>query len=260
MTTKNKESRDPAKRSLYTISSEMNELYYKIEEAGGEITPEIENELSIRQDELMEKAEDYANFIKAKKSYVAECKEEEGRIKSIRKVTENVIDRVSSSLANAIDMFGDTNPSGNHYIETKFMKITSMQSRSVEIDTAKLDYVVNKAIDYASSKVVSNEIDDLFNDPDEYLVDITKHINNGIESEGFSRVSYEDVAVVPVSVTLNMRLIDLLMDQPLLESVLSSGDSSVKQNASASYVKALSEEGIEFPFAKRSEKKNLLIK
>ena len=260
MITKNKENHDPVKRSLYTISNEMNELYNKIEEAGGEIDSEIEDELVIKQNELMEKAEDYANFIKAKKSYIAECKEEEGRIKSIRKVTENVIDKVSSSLANAIDMFGETNSSGNHYIQTKFMKITSMQSRSVEIDTAKLDYIVNKAMDYASSKTISNEIDDLFSDPDEYLIDVTKHINDEIEDKGFSRVSYEDISMVPISVTLNIRLIDLLMDQPLLESVLASGDSSVKQNASASYIKALSEEGVEFPFAKRSEKKNLLIK
>lgn len=255
-----KKDTKPVRRSLYAITNDINEIYNKIEEADGEITPEIEDELAIRQDEFAEKAEGYANFIKSKKSYITECKEEENRIKNIRKVTENIVERVSSSLAKAIDEFGDTNSSGNHFIETKFMKITSMPSRSMEIDTAILDAIVSSVIDFASTNMREDKMDDLFNDPDEYLVKTTDHVNDDIEDRFDRRVSYEDIALIPVSVTLNVRLVDLLMDQPLLESALASEDSVIKQNASASYIKGLSEEGVEFPFAKRSDKKNLLIK
>ena len=260
MKMKIKEDQKQVRRSLYAITNDINEIYEKIEDAGGEITPEVEDELAIKQDEFLEKAEGYANFIKSKKSYILECKEEENRIKNIRKVTENIIERVSSSLAKAIDTFGDVNSSGNHFVETKFMKITSTQSRSVEIDTAILDAIVSGIIDFTSAMMRQDKMDDLFNDPDEYLMKATDHVNDNIESKFGRRVSYEDIALIPVSVTLNIRLVDLLMDQPLLESALSSEDSVIKQNASASYIKGLSEEGIEFPFAKRSDKKNLLIK
>ena len=63
-------------QSLFVITQSLNDIFDRIEDAGGEITPEIEQELAIRQDELESKCASYISAIRYMESNIEACKKE----------------------------------------------------------------------------------------------------------------------------------------------------------------------------------------
>lgn len=91
--------------NLYEITQEQIELNNLLEENYGEITPEIEQALSLNRDNFISKAENYIKAIKNYKSYIDSVSDEIKKLQDKKKVAENAIDKMSEALKNAMNIF-----------------------------------------------------------------------------------------------------------------------------------------------------------
>ena len=90
------------KQSLYQIQQKYISVLEHIEEVEGVLDDDLEERLSISQDELEEKALAYIEFINDKKSYIERINSEIKRLQAMKKREENVVDRLSDSLLDSV--------------------------------------------------------------------------------------------------------------------------------------------------------------
>lgn len=121
------------KLSLYELTSEHHLICEAIEEAGGEITPEIEAMLAINEQNFVTKAEGYAEII-AKYSQMAEnAKARKAQLDAVQKVAENIQKRMKERILEAMNEYG------LQKIECGVHKFSTRTSKAVEIiDEAKI--------------------------------------------------------------------------------------------------------------------------
>lgn len=112
-------------KSLFEISKEALELASILEEE--EFTPEIENALSINQNELQTKAIDYAYVIKSFDSDISAIDEELKRLGAIKRAKVNAVTRMKESVLNAMQIYHIEK------LETPTMKLSIRKSESTEI-------------------------------------------------------------------------------------------------------------------------------
>jgi len=114
------------KKSLYTISREAMEIASQLEE--GEFTPEMETALAINQNELQEKAINYAYAIKSMEDDVTAINEEIKRIQAIKTAKSNAIDRMKEAVSNAMQVYGIDK------VTSPTLNLSFRRSESVEVD------------------------------------------------------------------------------------------------------------------------------
>jgi phage terminase small subunit len=114
------------KRSLYNITREAIELASQLEE--GELTPEMETALSINQNELQEKAINYAYAIKSMEDDVTAIKEEIKRLQAIETAKSNAAQRMKQSISNAMEIYGIDK------VTSPTLNLSFRRSESVEVD------------------------------------------------------------------------------------------------------------------------------
>lgn len=138
--------------NIYQLQNELLSIFDEIEEAGGEITPELEEELNISIDNLKGKVQDYANVIKHLNTDIAAIKEEKKRLTDLATRKTNLVNRLSKIIVEAIDQFGDVKKSGVKYIDYGIGEVSIRKSQAVEVDENAIDKVcssVEEAIEYA---------------------------------------------------------------------------------------------------------------
>lgn len=133
------------KISLYELTSEHRLICDAIEEAGGEITPEIETMLAINEENFVSKAEGYAEII-AKYAQMAEnAKARKAQLDTVQKVAENAVKRMKERILGAMQEYD------LQKIECGVHKFSLRTSKAVEItDEAKIpnDYIkVSTSVD-----------------------------------------------------------------------------------------------------------------
>jgi hypothetical protein len=120
--------------TLWNITQEFLSLASLIEEAGGEATDEIIEELAISRENFQYKAENYAKLILKWESEIDAASAEEKRIKAIRKTKENSVARMKDTLKAALMVFGHEDmKTGAKKFETPLVKLSTRKSYSVEI-------------------------------------------------------------------------------------------------------------------------------
>lgn len=116
--------------NLFQIEEQYQYILQLLEASEGEITPEIEEQLALNEENFEAKAKSYRAMIMKWKSDLVAAKAEEDRIKAFKQNRQNAIDRLSANLDYAL------------------------QHRSLE----KLDFGVDGKISYRkSTAVVVNE-------------------------------------------------------------------------------------------------------
>lgn len=121
------------KLTLYELTSEHHLIMDAIEEAGGEITPEIEAMLAINEDNFLTKAEGYAEII-AKYTILAEnAKTRKAQCERVQRVAENAVKRMKERIAQAMEEYNLPK------VEVGMHKLSFRTSQAVEItDEAKI--------------------------------------------------------------------------------------------------------------------------
>ena len=102
------------------------EIASQLEE--GEFTPEMETALAINQNELQEKAINYAYAIKSMEDDVTAINEEIKRIQAIKTAKSNAIDRMKEAVSNAMQVYGIDK------VTSPTLNLSFRRSESVEVD------------------------------------------------------------------------------------------------------------------------------
>lgn len=134
--------------SIYNIQQDLLEIFDQIEANDGEITPELEEQLRISQDEFEDKIRSYTGVIHQLECDLGAIKDEKARLDSIKKSKEKTIERLKQIILEAIQMFGDTSKSGTKFIDYGTGKVSLRKSESVELDDDKLKVFTNRFIAY----------------------------------------------------------------------------------------------------------------
>jgi len=119
--------------NLWSITQEFLALASIIEEAGGEATDELMEELAISRENFAHKAEGYAKLILKWDSEIDAAAAEIKRIQAIKKTKENSVGRLKETLKAALLVFGQEDAKGVKRFETPLVKLSTRKSTSIEI-------------------------------------------------------------------------------------------------------------------------------
>jgi len=119
--------------SIYKIQEKYLEIFKKIEEAEGEITSEIEAELAITEQDLKDKALNYAQYIKSLEAENSEIDLEIKRLQQLKIKNSTKLDRLENIITVAMITFGVEK------VESPTLKLSIRKSESVNVeDESKL--------------------------------------------------------------------------------------------------------------------------
>jgi hypothetical protein len=111
--------------TLFNITARAQQLARALEE--DDLTPELENELVINQNELQEKGINYAYAIKSLESDIDIIDNEMKRLRALKEVKTNAIDRMKDAVVNAFQIYGITE------VKSATLKLSLRRSESVEV-------------------------------------------------------------------------------------------------------------------------------
>lgn len=118
----------PVKKSIFNIESEYLELMQEIEYAEGELTPELEERLTINKEDLEKKAVSYGYYIKTIDNDAVLVKTEIDRLQRILKAKEKQSEDLKERIKNAMIKHGIQK------IQLNNLTLSFRASRSLEID------------------------------------------------------------------------------------------------------------------------------
>ena len=143
------------KTTIYQIEKNYLQIVNQLIENEGEITDELSEALTITQDQLQNKAVNYCMVIKQIDSDIEQIENEVKRLNAMKKVQQNVIDRLKSTLTTAMNIFEVEE------IKTPLIKINFRNSESVEItNEAQLNekFLVTKTVTTPDKKAIKDAI------------------------------------------------------------------------------------------------------
>lgn len=127
--------------NIYNISQELNDIIFEIENNGGEITPELEEALIMKEEELKDKVKAYTQVISSIESDITAIKEEKSRLNDLQKSKERTIESLKKVLLMVINQFGDTTKSGSKFIDFGTGKVSTRKTEVVVIDDDKVEEI-----------------------------------------------------------------------------------------------------------------------
>ena len=130
--------------NIYQIKQELLAIFDELEENGGELTPELEEQLNISQEEFRDKIKSYSNVVKMLENDITDIKEEKARLSDLQKSKEKSIERLKKIMIESIEMFGDTTKSGNKFIDFGTGKVSVRQTQAVEVEEDSIDRFANR--------------------------------------------------------------------------------------------------------------------
>lgn len=143
--------------NIYQIQNEYQLLINQIIESDGEVTPELELALTINKDQLQSKSESYAYIIKQMDAECDIIDLEIKRLQQCKKVSENTIDRLKSTLTTAMNVFEVPE------IKTPLIKINFRKSESVivmDVNDLPKEYKVVKVTEQADKVKIKEALKD----------------------------------------------------------------------------------------------------
>lgn len=132
--------------NIYQISQELLSIFDELEENGGELTPELEEQLNITQEEFRDKIKSYSNVVKMLENDIIDIKAEKARLSDLQKSKENSIERLKKIMADAIELFGDTTKFGSKFVDYGTGKVSMRLTQAVEVEEDSIDRFANRLI------------------------------------------------------------------------------------------------------------------
>lgn len=135
------------RKSLYSIEIEYLNIISKVEELDGELTPELESQLTINNNELQGKSIAYLEFIGTKETLNTRIDNEIKRLQGLKKSNNTLITKLKDSLLQAVKLYGSFEV-GFTKFGTRKSSITSVEdvnSLPKEFKTVKVTEIANKA-------------------------------------------------------------------------------------------------------------------
>lgn len=194
--------------SLYKISNEILRIFNDVEAAEGEITEEQYDDLQIKQEELKEKLIDYVRAIKSWEVDENALKYEKQRFNYRQNVFKNRIERLKKAALEAVLTFGEHGKS-NMFIELPEFRLFSRQSKSIEIDEARINIFLSEFERYVRELVGQGII---YTGQDVDLQGILDCINANVKAEhgdDFEPFTLTDLTTMRISINTTMSIYEL---------------------------------------------------
>lgn len=114
--------------NLYDILDEFRQLEQELIEAGGELTPELEERLAINQDEFETKMDNYAKLRIEKLTRIENINSEIERLSAIRANEFKVAQRLEERMEEALLQYGATDKKGIKRFSTMIFNFSTRKS------------------------------------------------------------------------------------------------------------------------------------
>ena len=252
-------------KSIFEIDKELYALYDEIEEAGGEITPEIEEKLELNGQEMTNKVKSIINYINKLKADLLAIKSETDRLAKLKKSKENTITGLTKLVLFAINNYGTEDKKGKKWIDWGTGRVGVRKSLSVELDDNKIEHLVDALKTTVVNGIYTNTLHQFDSIDPNAILDAAVH-NSQIEGEiTNSEVEIEDMDDVIINVTIPVSMTNLLRGDGymLLAKMgdVSKDGWSFKPSVDKKAMKVkLTDEGCTSNIAKIVENDNLTIK
>lgn len=200
--------------SIYNIEQNLLDIFEKLEENGGELTPELEETLAINQANFAEKLDNYGKAIQIYNAKIEFCKTEEKRIAALRKIREKIVEKLQTNVLTAVQMFGNTDKKGVSRFETNMFKFSTSRSNAVKINkdrTEKLTSLFGGFVTEANMNGV------LYTGEDTDMIGILDSINAQYKAECEEKnVEYipfteEDFRKMPINISYTSTIEDFFI-------------------------------------------------
>lgn len=196
--------------NLYQIRQDLIDLFNTIEENDGELTSELEEQLSIKQDEFKDKIKSYTDVIKQLSTDINAIKEEKCRLSDLQKSKEHTIDKLKEIMSTAILQFGDSTKSGSKFVDFGTGKVSLRHSDSIEVDEDGLKQFVNRFCSYFSWLKYTNTFDQTNIDCKEIADYCNKVADNPTEDSVVTNYTDNDMMNINTDLTIRANLMDIV--------------------------------------------------
>lgn len=122
------------KKTLFEITSDRLKVLELLNDSEGELTEEIAGLMTINKDELSVKVNSYHQLIKIWESELHTGGEEMSRIENYIRFKIKLIDRLKTSLLQALLLYGEEDKKGIKRLEIGTLRLSTRRSHSVSID------------------------------------------------------------------------------------------------------------------------------
>lgn len=198
--------------NIYQIKQELLAIFDEIEENGGELTPELEEQLAITQDSFKDKVKDYTNVIKTLQNDIVDIKAEKARLNDLQKSKEKTIDRLKTILVKAIEMFGDTSKTGGKFVDYGTGKVTIRTTEAVEINEDAINRFTNRYITALRWYSDNNQLQESLVNPSE-LLNFANSTTQDEEDEDILKLQFSDLVNIKASINADIMLDELLQTE-----------------------------------------------
>ena len=195
--------------NIYQISQDLLAIFQELEENGGELTPELEQELNITQESLYDKIKSYVSVIHHYEDDLDAIKRETTRLSNLKKSKEKIIERLKSVVLKAVEDFGDENKNGVKSIDFGTGKVSTRKSEAVQLYDDNIEHIVKCLNDILDIETYNNQLDVINKINEEALIDRVASRPMGNCEVGIN-VSKEDLDHVSLVLTTGFPLTDVL--------------------------------------------------
>ena len=252
--------------NIYNIQQSLFSIFDEFEENGGELTPELEEQLNITQEQFKSKIKDYSNVVKMLETDITAIKEEKARLSDLQKSKEKNIERLKKIMIEAIENFGDTTKAGGKYVDYGTGKVSVRNSQAIEVEEDSVNRFVNRLITSLKWYNENNQLHNGLVDP----IDVIAFANSKTQEEEDDNVEVDlydtkDTENLAISVDLDIDIPTLLTTEKgisLAKALLDYNIFSIKAKADKKGIKdeAKSEQHYMPVFAKLVTNKSISIK
>ena len=247
--------------NIYQIKQELLAIFDELEENGGELTPELEEQLNITREEFKDKIKSYSNVVKMLENDIIDIKSEKARLNDLQKSKEKTIERLKKIMIDAVELFGDTTKSGSKYLDYGTGKVSIRNTQVVEVEEDITDRFVNRFLTCLRWYQQNNQLDTITSS------DVLEYCNSkspNEEDEKITILSEEDIAQIKADINLDIPISELLTTERGMKLAKALAEYSVftcKSKISKTDIKANAKENHTMPvFAKLVDNQTLTIK
>jgi len=244
--------------NIFQIEQNLLSLFDEIEDNGGELTEELEQQLSITEEEFKDKIEKYTNVIKLIENDLSSIKEEQARLKQLYDRKEKTVNKLKEIIIEAVNTFGETNKSGVKFYDYGTGKVSIRKTEAVEVNDNLVDYVKNYLGCIITWNKQCNQLDVTDNIPlSNIITDISQNTDMGVSADDLKHIDVKFEVSVPLQDISNGTGYTVLK-----EIAKYSDDYKLSTSVSKSAIKPeLKENGSCMPnLAKLVQNKSLIIK
>ena len=249
--------------NIFQIKQELLAIFDELEENGGELTPELEEQLVITQESFKEKVKSYTNVIKTLQNDIVDIKAEKARLSDLQKSKEKTIDRLKAIMVEAIEMFGDTTKTGGKFIDYGTCKVSVRNTEAVDVNEEVINRFTNRYLTALRWYADNNQLQQGLVTPEE-LLNFANTKSPSEEDEDIFRLSFDDLTNLKASISADITLDDLLQTDKgfqLAKALIEYGIFDVTAKADKIAIKKEAKENHTMPiYANLVQNKSVIIK